>query len=91
MKSAADNKTADLLPGHDLAGERPPELTAADKARARMDRYKTKHGKAALTVWIDAEVVKAFEALCIAKDRKKNAEIERLIKTRYLSDAARKR
>lgn len=43
MKTAADNKTADLLPDHDLAGERPPQLTKADKARARMARFKERN------------------------------------------------
>jgi hypothetical protein len=90
MKEPTDHRTADLLPGHDLAGERPPAPTKADKARARMERYRVKHGAAAMTVWIDCDVLAAFEQLCIAKDRKKNAEIERLMR-RFLSDAARKR
>ncbi len=84
MKTAADNKTADLLPGHDLAGERPAPLSKADKARIRMARYKAKHGVVAMTVHIDCEVFAAFEAFLIAKDRKKSAVIEKLIRTQVL-------
>ena len=84
MKSAADNKTPDLLPGHDLAGERPAPLTKADKARARLERYKAKHGTVAATFHINAEVLAAFDALCIAKDKKKSAVIQRLIETQFL-------
>ncbi len=90
MKNPDDKKTVDLLPEYDLAGERPPALTASDKARARQERYKAKHG-VALTVHIAPDVLAAFEALCIAKDQKKSAVIQRLIETRFIADAKRKR
>ena len=75
----------------DLDGEVPPAPTKADKARARLERYKAKHGVVPMTIHINADVLAAFDALCIAKDKKKSAVIQRLIETRFLKDAERKR
>jgi len=83
MIAANDKKTLDICE-MDLAGPVPAKPTARELAKARAERYKARHGVAAMTVNIDAEVLAAFEAYCAAKDRKKSAEIERLLKTQLL-------
>jgi hypothetical protein len=88
MKTAADKKTPDLLPDHDLAGERIPKPTSRELARARAARFKERHNVAALTVNIDAAVLAAFEAWFEnrIKDREmtKAQVIEKLIKQQLL-------
>ena len=85
MRAPADNKTADLLPAHDLAGERPSKPTAAELARQRAAKFREKHGVKAMTVFINAEVLADFDQWLAAHPGKKRAEVvERLLKTQLL-------
>ncbi|KQQ97432.1 hypothetical protein [Massilia sp. Leaf139] len=85
MKTASDKKTGELLPEHDLAGERTPAQSAADKARARLVRY-AKHNKLkAMTVWLPVELCAEFDAWLAAHPEKKRADVvARLLKTQLL-------
>ncbi len=83
MIAANDKKTRDICE-MDLAGPVPAQPTKQERAAARAARYRERHGVAPLTVNIDAETLAAFEAYCVAKDRKKSAEVERLLKTQLL-------
>jgi hypothetical protein len=92
MKTANDKKTPDLLPEYDLAGERPAAPTSADKARARLERYKAKHGVKAITLNLPVDLVDAFDAYIAARNAKlskekqitKNSVIAKLISTQLL-------
>ncbi len=85
MRASDDKKTADLLPGHDLAGERPPELTRAQKSKIRNVRYCQANNLSAMTVYINAAVLEQFnEWLAAHPDKKRAAVVERLIKTQLL-------
>jgi hypothetical protein len=83
MKSSNDKKTLDICE-MDLAGPVPPKPTARDLAKARAARFKERHGVAELTVHITVEQLAAFEAYCLAKDRKKSAVIAKLIESQLL-------
>lgn len=68
----------------DMAGPVPRKPTAKERGMARALAYKERHGVVALTIHITPEVLAAFDALCIAKDKKKSAVIQRLIETQFL-------
>lgn len=78
-----DQKTRDICE-MDLAGPVPAKPTKQERAAARAARFKERHGVAALTVNISVDVLAAFDAYCVAKDRKKSAIIEKLLKTQLL-------
>lgn len=85
MKSADDKKTPDLLGDScDLAGPVPVKPSARDLAKARAARFKEKHGVQALTIHLPVDQLAAFEAYCLAKDRKKSAVIAKLIDSQLL-------
>lgn len=82
MRATNDKNTGDLLPEHDLAGERMPKPS-------RLDKMREKRGLKGLTVNLPAELVDAFHAKREqqggAKNGKSaNAVIEKLIRTQYL-------
>lgn len=79
MKSPHATTTPDLLPDHDLAGERPPRRSRGDKMRAA-------RGLKAITVNLPAELVDKFHAKRKRQVKTANAVIERLIETQYLRD-----
>lgn len=83
-RDPADTKTADLLPEHDLAGERPPPV---NKAAVRAARYRAAHGVKPMTVNIPEETHARLEAWFAAgknKGRSKSDVIARLIETQLL-------
>jgi hypothetical protein len=85
MRASDDKKTLDLLPEHDLAGERAPELTKAQKTKIRNVKYCERNNLHAMTVYINAEVLDQFNEWLAAHPGKKRAEVvERLIKTQLL-------
>lgn len=85
MRAAVDKKTLDLLPDHDLAGERAPVLTKAERSKIRNVKYCERNNLHAMTVYINAEVLAQFNDWLAAHPSKKRAEVvERLIKTQLL-------
>lgn len=84
-RGPCDRRTADMLPEHDLAGERTPKQTAADLAKARAARYAKTHNVKAMTVFINADVLAQFDTwLAAHPGQKRAAVVERLIKTQLL-------
>lgn len=83
MKNPADKNTGDLLPAHDLAGER---LPAPSKGKQRLDAMRERRGLKAITVNLPAELVDAFHAKRKQQGKTANAVIEKLIKSQYLRD-----
>lgn len=83
MKTPVDTKTADLLPNHDLVGERPAQ---ASKAALRMKKFRETNGLAPLTVNIPVAVLAEFNAFVIekGKGRSKSEIIAHLLKTQLL-------
>lgn len=81
-----DTKTLDLLPDHDLVGERPKKPTAKELAAARIKRFREKHGVKAVTVNLPADLVADLDAWIVAKGkgRTKSQVIEKLIRTQLL-------
>jgi hypothetical protein len=77
MRASDDKNTADLLPDHDLAGERPPAKTRGDKMRER-------RGLKGLTVNLPAELVEQFHTKRKARGQTANEAIEGLLRTQYL-------
>jgi hypothetical protein len=77
MREPIDTKTADLLPGHDLAGERPSQ-------RSRLDKMRERRGLRGLTVNLPAELVDQFHARRKARNQTANEAIENLLRTQYL-------
>lgn len=57
MKAPTDKKTLDLLPEHDLAGERPRAPTSQELARQRVERFREKHGVKPVTLQLPAETL----------------------------------
>jgi hypothetical protein len=78
-----DKKTLDICQ-MDLAGPVPAKPSARELAAARAYRFKEKHGVAALTIHLPVAQLAAFEAYCLAKDRKKSAVISKLLETQLL-------
>lgn len=80
MKTAADKKTGELLPDHDLAGERPRKPTASERAIA----WRNKKDLRALTLNLPAELVEEFHTKRRARGHTANQAIETLLRTQYL-------
>jgi len=77
MRASNDKNTADMLPAHDLAGERPPK-------RARLDKMREARGLRGLTVNLPAELVEEFHAKRKARGQTANEAVEALLRTQYL-------
>lgn len=77
MKAPHATTTPDLLPDHDLAGERPPK-------RARLDKMRERRGLKGLTVNLPAELVEQFHTKRKARGQSANDAIETLLRTQYL-------
>lgn len=86
MNPPNDKKTLDLLPEHDLAGERPRKLTSAEKAAIRAERYRETNGVRPVTLNMSADLVARLEAWIVVKDkgRTKSQVIAKLIETQLL-------
>lgn len=85
MKAPADTKTADLLPAHDLAGERPAKPTQAEKAAARLAKMREQKRLLAFTVNIDAALKLEFDAWLAAHPEKtRNGVIAHVLRTQIL-------
>jgi hypothetical protein len=61
MRNAADQKTGDLLPDHDLAGERPAKPTQREKNAVRAKRFKERHGVHPMTVQLPVDLYARFD------------------------------
>jgi hypothetical protein len=77
MRAATDKNTGDLLPAHDLAGERLPQPS-------RVDKMRTARGLKGLTVNLPAALVEEFHAKRKARGQTANEAIEALLRTQYL-------
>lgn len=77
MQASNDKVTADLLPNHDLAGERPPK-------RSRGDKMREARGLKGLTVNLPAELVEQFHTKRKARGQTANEAVETLLRTQYL-------
>lgn len=86
MRQPTDTKTLDILPEHDLAGERPRQPTKQEKAAARVARYRERNGVKPITLNLPAELVADLDAWILAKGkgRTKSQVIEKLIRTQLL-------
>ena len=80
MKIAADNKTGELLPDHDLAGERPRKLTASERAVA----WRNKKQLRAMTVNLPGDLLDEFHAKRKERGQTVNEAIEKLIRQQFL-------
>ena len=81
MREAIDTKTGDLLPAHDLAGERPAMPSSAAR---RLASYRERKGLKGLTVNIPADLVDKFHAKRGQQGKTANEVIEHLLRTQYL-------
>jgi hypothetical protein len=81
MKEPIDTKTADLLPAHDLAGERP---AMPSKAAQRLAKMREANGLKGLTVNIPAELVDQFHAKRKEQGKTANEAIAHLLRTQFL-------
>lgn len=77
MRQTEDKNTPDLLPDHDLAGERPPK-------RARLDKMRERRGLRGLTANLPKALVEEFHAKRAERGHSVNEAIEKLIRTQYL-------
>jgi hypothetical protein len=77
MREPIDTKTADLLPAHDLAGERPAP-------RSRLDKMRERRGLRGLTANLPADLVDEFHAMRQKRGHTVNKAIETLLRTQYL-------
>lgn len=77
MREPIDTKTADLLPGHDLAGERLAP-------RSRLDKMRERRGLKGLTLNLPAELVDQFHERRKARGQTANDAIANLLRTQYL-------
>ena len=86
MNNTTDTKTLDLLPDHDLAGERPRKPTSQELARQRIARYRAAHAVKPVTLNLPVDLVADLEAWIVAKGkgRTKSQVIEKLIRTQLL-------
>lgn len=84
MKTPNDQKTPDLLPEHDLAGERPRKPTKKELAAARAKRFKESHGVHAVTLFLPVDLAIAFDAYCIARNLKKSDVVAKLLSSQLL-------
>lgn len=81
MKAASDKRTGDLLPDHDLAGERPE---APSKSKQRLDKMRERRGLKGLTVNLPVELVDSFHERRKARKQSANDAIAGLLRTQYL-------
>lgn len=81
MKSPADKNTRDLLPAHDLAGER---LPAPSSSKKRLDAMRERRGLRGLTANLPADLVAEFHAKRAQRGQTVNEAIETLLRTQYL-------
>jgi len=86
MKQTIYTKTPDLLPNHDLAGERPRKPTARELGKARIERFRAKHDVKAVTVNLPASLVAELDAWIVTKGKGKTKSqvVEKLIRTQLL-------
>jgi len=82
--AANDTKTGDLLPDHDLAGERPAKPTQAQKTAKRLAKMRTEKGLEAFTVNIDAGIKKQFDEYLARTGKNRSKVIEHVLKTQVL-------
>jgi len=80
MKTAADKKTGELLPDHDLAGERPRKPTASERVMG----WRNNKNLRALTLNLPAELVEEFHTKRRTRGHTANQAIETLLRTQYL-------
>lgn len=80
MKAPADKVTGDLLPDHDLAGERPRKPTASERTVA----WRNKNNLKPITVNLPAELVEQFHAKRKERGQTANEAIEKLLRTQFL-------
>jgi hypothetical protein len=81
MREPIDTKTADLLPAHDLAGERPAKPS---KGKRRLDAMRERRGLKGLTLNLPAELVDEFHERRKARNQTANEAVEKLLRTQYL-------
>lgn len=84
MKTAADKKTGELLPDHDLAGERPRKQTQREQVAVRLANMRERRGLKAITVNLPVELVEEFHARRQARGHTANQAFEILLRTQYL-------
>jgi hypothetical protein len=84
MMTANDTKTGDMLPDHDLAGERPAKPTEAEKTAKRLAKMREKKDLAAFTVNIDRALKLDFDAYLERTGKSRNEVIEHVLRTQVL-------
>lgn len=84
MKATADTKTGDLLPAHDLAGERLPLPTQREKTAKRVAKFREKNGLAQMTVNIQAELLADFNAYLTKTGKSRSEVIAHVLRTQVL-------
>lgn len=84
MRNAADQKTGDLLPDHDLAGERPAKPTQREQTAARVAVYREKNGVKPMTVNIPVDLADKFDAYLIKTGKRRSDVIAHVLRTQVL-------
>ena len=84
MKHPNAITTPDLLPDHDLAGERLPKITQREKTAKRVAKMRETRGLKAITVNLPAELVEQFHEKRKARGHTANEAVEILLRTQYL-------
>lgn len=77
MKSPHATSTPDLLPNHDLAGERPPAIPRGAK-------WREAKGLKAFTVNVPADLKDGFDAYLAKTGKNRNEVIAHLLRTQLL-------
>lgn len=78
-RQAIDTKTGDLLPDHDLAGER-PRMTKSQ----RTIEWRNKNNLKAITANLPGDLVDEFHKRRKARGQTVNEALEALFRTQYL-------
>lgn len=76
-RAVGDSSTGDLLPNHDLVGERPPK-------KSRQAAWRDKRGLKAMTVNLPADVLEGFNAYLAKTGKNRNDAIAHLLRTQVL-------
>jgi hypothetical protein len=84
MREPVDTKTADLLPACDLVGERPAKPTQRERTAARVAKYREKHGLAAMTVNVPAELLADFNAYLSKTGKARSDVVAHVLRTQVL-------
>lgn len=84
MKAPVDQKTGDLLPDHDLAGERPAAPTQREKTAARVAAYREKNGVKPMTVNVPADLLDDFNAYLAKTGKSRSEVIAHVLRTQVL-------